>query len=364
MSKKDYYEILGVSRSASESDVKKAYRALAIKYHPDKNPDDPNAEEKFKEVSEAYSVLSTPEKKQRYDQFGHNDNNFSGGMNMDDIFSQFGDIFGGGGGSPFDSFFGGGGNRGRVNRGSNLRVNLKLNLVEIANGCDKKIKIKRHVSCSDCKGTGSSDGQIHNCSHCNGSGQLKRVVNTMMGQMVSSTPCNHCSGSGSAITNKCPKCNGSSTVEKEEIIDLNIPAGVLSGMQLSMGGKGNMAPRNGISGDLLIVIEEIEDEFLKRDGLNINYDLKISFLDAVFGADVEVPVIGGKTNIKIKNGIQSGEIIYLKNKGLKDVNSHPSSTQRGDQLIHVNVFTPQSLTNDEKDILLKIKNSENFKPKK
>lgn len=361
MAKRDYYEVLEVSKSASADEIKKAYRKLAIKYHPDKNPDNPSAEEKFKEAAEAYEVLSTPEKRQRYDQYGHQaagGGYGGGGMNMDDIFSQFGDVFGGG--SPFESFFGGGGGgRGRgVRKGSNLRIKLKLNLEEIANGCEKKIKVKRQVACDECSGTGAKNGAVQKCTTCNGTGQVKKVVNTMLGQMMSATTCSTCNGEGTTVKDKCTHCHGQGTVEKEETITIKIPAGVVDGMQLSMSGKGNMPPRGGVAGDLLILIEEIEDEHLKRDGLNIIYELYVTFFDAVFGTSVEVPTVDGKVKIKIDPGTQSGKILRLRSKGLKDVNSY----QKGDQLIYVNVWTPQTLSKEEKELLASIKESDNFKP--
>lgn len=363
MAKRDYYEILGLSKSATPEEIKKAYRKVAIKYHPDKNPDDPSAEEKFKEAAEAYEVLSNPEKKQRYDQFGHQGvggGGFSGGggMNMEDIFSQFGDIFGGGG---FESFFGGGGGRGRsVKRGSNLRIKLKLTLQEIAQGCDKKIKVKRHVSCNDCGGNGAKNGtDLKTCPVCHGSGQMKKVVNTMFGQMVSASTCQNCQGEGKSVGTPCPTCHGDGRQLQEETINIKVPAGVVEGMQLSMSGKGNVPHRGGMAGDLLIVIEEIEDPVLKRDGLNIIYDLYISFIDAVLGSDVEVPTIDGKVKIKIEAGTQSGKILRLKGKGIKDINSYGT----GDELIHVNVWTPKQVSKEEKDILMGLKESENFKPK-
>ncbi|MBO9701661.1 MAG: molecular chaperone DnaJ [Sporocytophaga sp.] len=363
MAKRDYYEILGVSKSSSAEEIKKAYRKIAIKYHPDKNPDDPSAEEKFKEAAEAYEVLSSPEKKQRYDQFGHQGvgGGFGGGggMNMDDIFSQFGDIFGGG--SPFESFFGGGGGRGgrAQRRGSNLRIKLKLTLQEIAQGAEKKIKVKRYVACDDCGGNGSKNGAaLQNCPVCQGTGQTRKVVNTMLGQMVSTSTCHACHGEGTTISQKCPTCEGEGRVLKEEVINIKVPAGVAEGMQLSMSGKGNAPNRGGIPGDLLILIEEVEDELLKRDGQNIIYELYISFIDAVLGTSIEVPTIEGKVKIKIDAGTQSGKILRLKEKGLREVNGY----SKGDQLIYVNVWTPQTLSKEEKNILTSLKDSESFKP--
>ncbi len=361
MAKRDYYEILGVSKSATPDEIKKAYRKVAIKYHPDKNPDDPSAEEKFKEAAEAYEVLSNPEKKQRYDQYGHQGvggGGFSGGgMNMDDIFSQFGDIFGGTG---FEGFFGGGGrNRPGTKRGSNLRIKLKLTLQEIAQGAEKKIKVKRHVACDDCGGNGAKNGtEVRKCPVCNGSGQVKKVVNTMFGQMVSASACHNCQGEGSVVSTPCPTCHGDGRQLKEETINIKVPAGVMEGMQLSMNGKGNVPQRGGVAGDLLIVIEEVEDPQLKRDGLNVIFDLYISFIDAVMGADVEVPTIDGKVKIKIEPGTQSGKVLRLKGKGIRDINSYST----GDELVHVNVWTPKQLSKEEKSLLMQLKDSDNFKP--
>ncbi len=369
MAKRDYYEILGVSKSATPEEIKKAYRKVAIKFHPDKNPGDPTAEDKFKEAAEAYEILSNQEKKQRYDRFGHQGMNggFGGGgqganMNMDDIYSQFGDIFGGGGGSPFDSFFGGGGGGGQSRRGrkgSNLRIKLKLNLEEITNGVEKKIKVKRHVSCSTCSGTGAKNGAAFStCTACGGSGQLRKVVNTMLGQMVSSSTCPACHGEGKVITDKCDSCHGEGRVMAEEVIPIKIPAGVAEGMQLSMAGKGNMPPRGGVPGDLLIVIEEEEHEVLKRDGNNIIYDLYISFVDAALGTNLEVPTIDGKVKIKIDAGTQSGKILRLRGKGVKDINGYG----KGDQLIHVNIWTPKALSKEERETLEALRTSDNFIP--
>ena len=352
MAKRDYYEVLGISKSASADEIKKAYRKLAIQYHPDKNPDNPEAEEKFKEAAEAYEVLSNPEKKQRYDQFGHqglggNGGFGGGGMNMEDIFSQFGDIFGGGGG--FSSFFGGGGGGRRTKKGTNLRVKLKLNLQEIANGVEKKIKVKRHVI--------APGVTFKSCSTCQGSGQIKKVVNTMLGQMVSASTCGVCGGSGQIVDKKPAEADSRGLIIKEEVISINNPGGVAEGMQLSMSGKGNEIP-GGIPGDLLIVIEEVEDNTLQRDGNNVIYDLYISFLDAALGASVEVPTIDGKVKIKIDPGTQSGKMLRLKGKGIKDINGYT----KGDQLIMVNVWTPTQLSKEERQTLEALRDSENFKP--
>ncbi|KPQ16303.1 MAG: molecular chaperone DnaJ [Algoriphagus marincola HL-49] len=352
MAKRDYYEILGVSKSASADEIKKAYRKLAIQYHPDKNPDNPEAEEKFKEAAEAYEVLSNPEKRQRYDQFGHqglggNGGFGGGGMNMEDIFSQFGDIFGGGG---FGSFFGGGGGGGRrTKKGTNLRVKLKLNLQEIANGVEKKIKVKRHVV--------APGVTFKSCSTCQGTGQIKKVVNTMLGQMVSASTCGVCGGSGQIIDKKPAEADARGLIVKEEVISINIPGGVAEGMQLSMSTKGNEIP-GGIPGDLLIVIEEIEDKVLQRDGNNVIFDLYVSFVDAALGASVEVPTIDGRVKIKVEPGTQSGKMLRLKGKGIKDINGY----SRGDQLIMVNVWTPTQLTKEERQTLEALRESPNFKP--
>jgi molecular chaperone DnaJ len=351
MAKRDYYEVLGVSKSASADEIKKAYRKLAIQFHPDKNPDNPEAEDKFKEAAEAYEVLSNAEKKARYDQFGHqglggNGGFGGGGMNMEDIFSQFGDIFGGGG---FGSFFGGGGGGRRTKKGTNLRVKLKLNLQEIANGVEKKIKVKRHVV--------AEGVSFKSCGTCQGSGQVKKVVNTMLGQMVSASTCAVCGGSGQIVDKKPAEADSRGLIVKEEVISINIPGGVGEGMQLSMSGKGNEIP-GGIPGDLLIVIEESEDNLLQREGNNVIYDLHVSFIDAALGASLEVPTIDGKVKIKIEPGTQSGKMLRLKGKGIKDINGY----HRGDQLIMVNVWTPTELSREERNLLEGLRNAENFKP--
>ncbi|MBM3178024.1 MAG: molecular chaperone DnaJ [Bacteroidetes bacterium] len=353
MAKRDYYEILGVGKSASAEEIKKAYRQVAMKYHPDRNPGDKQAEEKFKEAAEAYEVLSDQDKKSQYDRFGHASpgGGFRGqGMNMEDIFSQFGDIFGGG--SPFESFFGGGGGGGRSARrkGSNLRIKMKLSLDEIANGVEKKIKVNRLIR--------AEGVTFKNCVSCGGSGQVRKVVNTMLGQMVSATTCANCGGSGQVLDHRPPGVDSSGLVSKEDLITIKVPAGVSDGMQLSMGGKGNEAPGGGVPGDLLILIEEQEDKFLKRDGSNVFYDLHISFIDAAMGTSVEVPAIGGRVRIKIDPGTQSGKILRLRGKGLKDINGYGT----GDQLIHINVWTPKKLSSEEKAKLMTLKDSPNFQP--
>lgn len=353
MAKRDYYEILGVTKSATPEEIKKAYRKLAIQYHPDKNPDNPEAEDKFKEAAEAYEVLSNPEKKQRYDQYGHQGGGGSagyggGGMNMEDIFSQFGDIFGGGGGG-FGSFFSGGGGGRRTKKGTNLRVKLKLNIQEISNGVEKKIKVKRHVI--------AQGVTFKSCGACQGSGQIKKVVNTMLGQMVSASTCTVCGGSGQIVDKKPADADARGLLIREEVISINIPGGVAEGMQLSMSGKGNEIP-GGIAGDLLIVIEEVEDQILQRDGNNVIFDLHVSFVDAALGASIEVPTIDGKVKIKIDPGTQSGKMLRLKGKGIKDINGYT----RGDQLIMVNVWTPIQLSKEERQILENLRESHNFKP--
>ncbi|WP_091510318.1 molecular chaperone DnaJ [Flexibacter flexilis] len=362
MAKRDYYEVLGVAKTATPEEIKKAYRQLAIKYHPDKNPDNPAAEDKFKEAAEAYEVLSDADKRARYDRFGHQAEQMGGGggggfHDMNDIFSRFGDIFGGGFGG-FEDGFGGGGRRG-VRKGPNLRIKLKLNLQEIAGGVEKKVKVKRHVTCQSCGGNGSKNGTaVQNCGNCNGTGQVRRVVNTMLGQMVSSSPCPVCNGEGKTITTRCESCHGDGRTLTEEVISIPVPAGVGDGMQLSMAGKGNVPPRGGVAGDLLIVIEEAEDEVLKREGNNVIFELYINFADAALGTSVEVPTITGKARIKIDAGTQSGKILRLKGKGIKDVNGY----ETGDQLIHVNVWTPKQLNKEETAILEKLRTSENFTP--
>ncbi|MBN1925854.1 MAG: molecular chaperone DnaJ [Prolixibacteraceae bacterium] len=360
MSKRDYYEILEVSKNASAEEIKKAYRKKAIQFHPDKNPGDKAAEEKFKEAAEAYEVLSNQEKRQRYDQFGHaglgGASGFSGqNMNMDDIFSMFGDIFGGHFGG-FGGFGGGSRGRQRVNRGQNLRVKVKLNLKEIANGAEKKIKVKKYVSCSACQGSGAKDGSYSTCSTCHGSGQVTRVSNTFLGQMQTTSACPSCGGEGKTIANKCPVCYGEGIVQGEEVISLKIPAGVAEGMQLSMSGKGNAARRGGINGDLIVLIEEEEHQELIRDENDLIYNLFLNIPDLALGTTAEIPTVDGKVKVKIDSGTQPEKILRLRGKGLPDVNGYG----KGDILVRVHAWVPSRLTPDEKRLLEKLAQSPNF----
>jgi molecular chaperone DnaJ len=347
MAKRDYYEVLGLSKGASEADIKKAYRQMAIKFHPDKNPGDAKAEEKFKEAAEAYEILSDGNKKARYDQYGHAGTGSQGGyggggMNMDDIFSQFGDVFGNDG-SPFESFFGGGGGRSRGGqrgvRGSNIRLKVKLTLQEIATGVEKKLKFGRLVMAEGLS--------FETCGTCKGSGQVRRVTNTFLGQMATTSACPTCHGTGRIMGKRPAGSNADGLVNKEEVVSVNIPAGVANGMQLSMSGKGNAGPMGGPAGDLIILIEEAEDAILKRDGNNIVYDLYINFADVALGMQVEVPTVDGKVKLKIDAGTQAGKILRLRGKGLPELNTN----FKGDQLIHVNVWTPQKLNNEEREML-------------
>lgn len=365
MEKRDYYEVLGVSKSADATEIKKAYRKLALKYHPDKNPGDKEAEEKFKEAAEAYDVLSNEEKKRRYDQFGHagvggaGQGGFGGGMSMDDIFSQFGDIFGSFGSFGGFSGFGGGRSARRVNRGTNLRVKVKMHLQEIATGIEKKIKVKKYVACQHCNGTGAKDGKSYStCSTCKGSGQVTRVQNTILGAMQTTSTCPTCEGEGKIINEKCTFCNGEGVLMSEEVISINIPAGVGEGMQLSLSGKGNAARRGGVNGDLIVLIEEEEHPELVRDGNDLLYNVFIGYPEAVLGETVEIPTIEGKVKVKIEAGTQPGKILRLRGKGLPDVNGYG----KGDLLAKVNVWIPKNLSKDERKLVEKMKEAEGFKP--
>ena len=365
MVKRDYYEVLGVEKTASVEEIKKAYRKKAIQYHPDKNPGDKQAEENFKEAAEAYDVLSDPQKRQRYDQFGHagvggaGQGGFGGGMSMDDIFSQFGDIFGSFGGFSGFGGFGGGRSARRVNRGTNLRVKVKMNLQEIATGIEKKIKVKKYVACQHCNGTGAKDGKSYStCSTCKGSGQVTRVQNTILGAMQTTSTCPTCEGEGKIINEKCTFCNGEGVLMSEEVISINIPAGVGEGMQLSLSGKGNAARRGGVNGDLIVLIEEEEHPELVRDGNDLLYNVFIGYPEAVLGETVEIPTIEGKVKVKIEAGTQPGKILRLRGKGLPDVNGYG----KGDLLAKVNVWIPKNLSKDEKKLVEKMKEAEGFKP--
>jgi len=363
MAKKDYYEILDVKRDATQADIKSAYRKKALQYHPDKNPGDPTAEEKFKEAAEAYEILGNEQKRARYDQYGHAGvegaaGGFGGGgMTMEDIFSHFGDIFGGGFGG-----FGGfsSGRRGRrVNKGSNLRVKVKLSLSDITNGVEKKIRVNKYVSCKACDGTGAKNGTaFSDCSTCHGTGQVTRISNTFLGQMQSTSTCPSCGGDGRVITSKCSTCYGEGIVKETEVVKLSIPAGVAEGMQMSVTGKGNAARRGGVNGDLLVVIEEEKHPELIRDGNDLIYFLYLSFPDAALGVPVEIPTIDGKVKIKIEPGTQPGKILRLRNKGIPEINGYG----RGDLLVKINVWVPKNLTRDESMMLEKLRSSGSFIP--
>ena len=352
--KRDYYEVLGLSKSASAQEIKKAYRKLALKYHPDKNEGDTAAEDKFKEAAEAYEVLSNAEKKGRYDQHGHagmgGAGGFGGGggMDMDDIFSQFGDIFGGG--------FGGGGGfgrsrgRSRVVRGTNLRVKMKINLQEIAEGVHKKIIVNKLVN---------AEGVTYkDCSTCDGTGRITKIAQTFLGAMQTQSACNVCQGAGKMLDKKPSGANNQGLIQKEEVIEIDIPAGVEDGMQLSVSGKGNAGPFNGIAGDLIVVIEEVESEDLRRDGEHLHFDAYVNFVDAVLGESIEIPTVSGKAKIKVEPGTQSGKVLRLKGKGLPVLQGYG----HGDLFVHINVWTPKKVSKEEKEILESLKKSENFEP--
>lgn len=374
MSKRDYYEILGVAKNADDETLKKAYRKLAMQHHPDRNPGDKAAEEKFKEAAEAYEILSDKDKRAKYDRYGHDAVSGNGygagagaGMTMDDILRHFSTIFDDGGGSSggfggfggADFFGGGGGRRSRGEQGSNLRIKLKLTLEEIATGVNKKIKVKKQITCSTCSGSGAKDrNSMATCSTCRGSGYVRQVKNTFLGQMQTTTACPTCNGSGQMVTANCSACRGEGRVYHDDTLDLQIPAGVAEGMQLSLSGKGNAGLKGGPPGDLLIIIEEIAHEHLKRDGDNLHYDLYLNFADAALGTSIEVPTIDGKAKVKIPAGTMAGKILRLQGKGLPGVQGY----SKGDQLIHVSLWTPKHLTSEERAMLEKMRTLPNFNP--
>ncbi len=351
--KKDFYEILGISKSASEAEIKKAYRKKAIEFHPDKNPGNKEAEENFKTAAEAYEVLSDPQKKAKYDQYGHQAFDGAGGfggghggMNMDDIFSQFGDIFGG----AFGGGFGGNSGGQRRMKGSNLRIKVKLTLEEVANGVEKKVKVKRKIQ--------APGVSYKTCSTCNGQGQVMRVTNTILGRMQSASTCPTCGGSGQILDKKPANADAQGMLLEDETVSIKIPAGVVDGMQLKVANKGNDAPGNGVPGDLIVAIEEAEHEFLKREGENLHFDLYISFAEAVLGVSKDIDAVNGKVRIKLEEGIQSGKILRLKGKGIPSLNGYGT----GDLLVHINVWTPKTLNKEQKQFFEKNLNDENFIP--
>jgi len=350
--KEDFYDILGISKSATAAEIKKAYRKKAIEYHPDKNPGDSKAEELFKKSAEAYEVLSDPNKKAKYDQYGHQafEGGFGGGggMNMDDIFSQFGDVFGGAFGGGFGGFGGGGQRRAK---GSNLRIRVKLNLEEVAQGVEKTVKVRRKKQ---------ADGVTYKtCATCNGQGQVTKIANTILGRMQTAATCSICSGSGQIIDSKPNDADAQGMVVQEDTVSIQIPAGVEDGMQLKVGGKGNDAPGNGVPGDLIVAIETLEHETLKREGDNLYYDLYISLSDAVLGTSKDIDTVSGKARIKLEPGLQSGKILRLRGKGIKSINGYGA----GDLLVHVNVWTPKELNKEQRTFFEKMQGDENFEPK-
>ena len=366
MGKRDYYEVLEVSKNASKEEIKKAYRKQALQNHPDKNPGDTAAEERFKEAAEAYEVLSDDQKRNKYDQFGHaafengGAGGFGGGMTMEDIFSQFGDIFGGFGGFSGFGGFGGSPRGGGVTKGSNLRVKVKLNLKEVAEGVEKKIKVKKYDACDACGGSGAKHGTAKNtCSTCHGNGQVTRVTNTFLGQMQTATTCPTCHGEGTTISQKCESCYGEGIVKSEEVIKINIPAGVAEGMQVKMSGKGNAARRGGVHGDLLVIIQEEKNPQLSRDGSDLVYNLYLSVPQATLGSTVEIPTVEGKAKIKIEAGTQPGRILRLRGKGVPEVNGYG----RGDLLVQINVWIPRSLEKEERKMFEKMEQSDSFTPR-
>ena len=371
MAKRDYYEVLGVVKNADGDAIKQSYRKLAMQYHPDRNPGDKSSEEKFKEAAEAYEVLSSADKRARYDRLGHagvdGNSGYGGGgshfNSAEDIFSAFGDIFGEMGGSPFESFFGGSGGGGQRRpqgqRGSNLRIKVRLSLEEIAQGVTKKIKVKKQISCNVCHGSGAKDSNsVTTCNTCKGSGYVRQVRNTFLGQMATTSACPTCKGNGRVVTANCGNCKGEGTLFGEEMIDLQIPAGVADGMQLQLSGKGNAGAKGGGAGDLIISIEEAPHEYFQREGMNVHHELYVNFADAALGTSVEVPTLDGRVRIKIPAGMQAGKVFRLEGKGLPSVQSYG----KGDQLVHVNIWTPKKINDDERALLERLRSMPNFQP--
>ncbi len=369
--KRDYYEVLGVSKNASDAEIKAAYKKMAIKYHPDRNPGNKEAEEKFKEAAEAYDVLRDPQKRQQYDQFGFAGMGGQGGfggasMNMDDIFSMFGDIFGGRGGfggfegfSGFGGFGGGGGHK--TYKGADLRLKVRLTLEEVATGVTKKFKVRKNVTCTACNGTGSADGKKETCSQCKGSGSVYKTINSMFGRMQTQTVCPSCNGTGSIIKNKCPKCGGEGVVNGEEIIEVAIPAGVDDGMVVTASGKGHAGKQNGVPGDIQVFIEVEPHKELIRNGQNLEYNLLLDVPTAVLGGSAEVPTIDGKVKIKIEPGTQPGKVMRLRGKGLPAVSGYGYGT--GDLIVNISVYVPKNLNKEEREMFEKMRSSENMTPK-
>jgi len=366
MAKRDYYEVLGVDKNASEDDIKKAYRRIAIKYHPDRNPGDKEAEEKFKEAAEAYDVLHDPQKRQQYDQFGFNGpggmggfGGFGGGFSMDDIFSMFGDVFGGRGG--FGGFGGfGGGHQASQHRGSDLRLKVRMSLQEVATGVTKKFKVRKDITCNHCHGTGSEDGQTDSCPTCHGSGVVTRTTQSLFGMMQTQSVCPTCQGEGRIIKNKCHECGGSGVVKGEEVVEIKIPAGVADGMVVNVPGKGNAAVHNGVNGNIQVFIEEEPNDTFIRDGNNVLYNLLLDFPTAALGGDVEIPTIEGKkVKIGIEPGTQPGKTLRLRGKGLPSVQGYGNTT--GDLVVNVSVYVPKTLTHEERKMMEQLRESDNFK---
>ncbi len=372
MSKRDYYEILGVEKNASKDEIKKAYRKLAMKYHPDRNPDDKEAENKFKEAAEAYEVLSNDDKRRKYDQFGHSGlkggQDFHGFSDVNDIFSHFSDIFGGafggGGSSIFDDFFGGGSSSRRGQRrstgtpGSDLKVTLKLSLEEIASGTTKKLKIKKYNVCSTCGGNGAKDtNSFKTCSVCNGTGEVRQVSRSVFGQFVNIAPCNNCGGRGTVISNPCTTCSGEGRIYGESTIKINVPAGVHDESYMTLRGEGHAGKNGGQAGSIIVVFQELQHEYFVRKDDDIIYELFISYPEAVLGTEVEVPTLNGRAKLKIESGIQPGKYLKMREKGIQHLNSHGA----GDQLVKVNIYVPQKVSSNEKDLLKELQKQPNIK---